>query len=647
MKKISILLPVLIFFILCNCVSGEDDSLKAPLEKEGRHFSDIPLCDSLENVKLFSADESLLPLSAYVDENNKLKALYFEAYEDVEDLSFYMEDILLSVEKEYVSPYLYVYINDDITVADSISLDVEIGGSKEEVAFNCVEITGSDKDWITNSDGHTLMYYTGSEKNVVAPNFYNGKIISSVADFGSTLLPDYNNLLDKNTDITEINSLTLSEGIDTVGHSICYDIEALTQLTLPDSIRQIGAYSFTFTGLTDLKIPEKCEQIYVYAFYATKIGSITFGTSLKNISSFAFCECSKLSGELIIPEGVENLGNLAFAGFSKSTAPKFTEIVLPSSLKKIGGYCFQNLYTVKNITLSEGLETIGDGAFDHMSGLRCETFKIPSTVKQIGGVFDGIGLKAITPPLENYGGHIFHDLGTYLKAYEVAEGSQYFTAVDGVLYNKALTRLVAYPPAKEAESYEILEGVTVIDELAFGTAAKLKTLTLPDSFVISENIPVAALNRDANTLSVGIYLRTGIENILVKDTNENYKSVTGILYSKDGTTLYYIPQKKAEDIEVEESVKNIAKGSIYFEALSDIKWKSLKFPKNIEYISDEITTLLKNMRDVNNDKKTDSKDVSLILKYSTGKITDINRFTADVNRDGEVNILDAVAMLEG
>ena len=67
------------------------------------------------------------------------------------------------------------------------------------------------------------------------------------------------------------------------------------------------------------------------------------------------------------------------------------------------------------------------------------------------------------------------------KAIYTASGNKYFTSLDGILYSYDRTRMLAYPRGKQDTIFEIPEGVTQIDEMAFSRASYLKKVILPDS----------------------------------------------------------------------------------------------------------------------------------------------------------------------
>lgn len=70
-----------------------------------------------------------------------------------------------------------------------------------------------------------------------------------------------------------------------------------------------------------------------------------------------------------------------------------------------------------------------------------------------------------------------------VESFVVSEENPAFCALDGVLYNKAQTKIVSYPKGRAQKSYAVPQGVTVIGEGAFWFAEALTSLTLPDTLI--------------------------------------------------------------------------------------------------------------------------------------------------------------------
>ncbi|MBO4639598.1 MAG: leucine-rich repeat protein [Treponema sp.] len=102
--------------------------------------------------------------------------------------------------------------------------------------------------------------------------------------------------------------------------------------------------------------------------------------------------------------------------------------------------------------------------------------------------------------------------------------------IDNVLFAYGL--LICYPAGLEGDSYEIPDGLNdaygIADDAFSGSS--LKTITIPAS---CENISPYSFNNSAK-----------LETIIVSDDNPKFKSVDGVLYSKDGKELIYYPSNK-------------------------------------------------------------------------------------------------------
>lgn len=117
---------------------------------------------------------------------------------------------------------------------------------------------------------------------------------------------------------------------------------------------------------------------------------------------------------------------------------------------------------LKSVALPSTLEYIADKAFRGARGL--VSMEIPSGLQTIGeSAFNGC---------------------TKLPAFTVAEGNKYFSAKDGVLFNKDQTKLLIYPMAKEGEEYTIPDGVTELEKNAFENVTLLKKIVFDKDLTV-------------------------------------------------------------------------------------------------------------------------------------------------------------------
>ena len=89
---------------------------------------------------------------------------------------------------------------------------------------------------------------------------------------------------------------------------------------------------------------------------------------------------------------------------------------------------------------------------------------IPSTVQNVGSDYYGAFENAVN-----------------LEEIIVDSSSQYLCSIDGVLYNKDKTKLIAYPANKKDANYTIQNTVTKIQTLAFAFAKNIDIINIPET----------------------------------------------------------------------------------------------------------------------------------------------------------------------
>ena len=140
----------------------------------------------------------------------------------------------------------------------------------------------------------------------------------------------------------------------------------------------IGDYAFAGTKIAALSIPATAETIGNHAFDGCKsLASIAIPTSVKTIGNYAFNSCTALT-EITVPGSVESIGDYAF-----NSCTALTNANLEAGVKTIGDYAFYNT-PLNEITLNEGLETIGEKCFSASRDRDIEPVYIPSTLKSVG-----------------------------------------------------------------------------------------------------------------------------------------------------------------------------------------------------------------------------------------------------------------------
>lgn len=96
-----------------------------------------------------------------------------------------------------------------------------------------------------------------------------------------------------------------------------------------------------------------------------------------------------------------------------------------------------------------------------------------------------------------------------LEKYVVDENNPYFCSVDGVVFNKEKTVLVAYPNKRKNNEYVVPDGVTTIASCAFYMCDNLKSVTFPatvtkvESFAFFKCVGLEYVNLNEGLSEVG------------------------------------------------------------------------------------------------------------------------------------------------
>ena len=403
-------------------------------------------------------------------------------------------------------------------------------------------------------------------------------------------------------------NLVIPEGIEIINPNTFRGCSSLNgTLTLPSTLKEIS--NFAFYGCKNLKgdinIPDNVISIGDQAFYNCTgfDGYIRLSNKLESIGGWTFGNCSKLVGDLIIPDSVTNIldstfrncsslnGKLVISnnitklekGVFSGCSNLVGELVIPAGVKTIGQAAFQQCEKLNGkLVLPEGLEYIGNFAFNKCTSFENTTIKIPASLKKMGEDYDLNGNNV------GIGSHFFYNFGANVRkfeAFEVEEGNNNFVAIDGVLYTKDLKRLVCYPRNKKDTTYEIQEGVELLDQMSIASNMTLSTLILPDSLIIKEQTYPQFTWENDHLLDYSLYNYNAIENIEVKDTNPNYKSNDGVLYTKDMKNLVYISSGRTKEVIIPDGVETINNNSIYWSQVARSVSK-MYIPASVTNISD-------------------------------------------------------------
>lgn len=299
---------------------------------------------------------------------------------------------------------------------------------------------------------------------------------------------------------------------------------------------------------------------------------LTFG--INNGCAYLSSVSGSVSGELVIPATYEGYPVTEIGQYCCFGNNGITSVVLPDTVTKICFGAFRECPNLKSVTFPSRLREIWSGAFYGCSSLSELVFP-DSLIKIQADAFQYCGVETIRLPknLREISAETFYHCNR-LKEVIVPEDNASFVAVDGILFDKNMTKVILYPRAKTDTTYTIPETVTEICVGAFRDCKSLTSVTLPENlewirsvafagctgiseFDLPEGVKyieghafnscnLTAMDLPAGLEEISCYAFRECKNLAelrIPDSNEYYKTVDNVLYSKDGTELMFCPYK--------------------------------------------------------------------------------------------------------
>lgn len=160
-----------------------------------------------------------------------------------------------------------------------------------------------------------------------------------------------------------IKSVTIEQGVISIGKCAFRDAIELTEITLPVGLKKINDYAFAGCKLlTDIAIPSGVTTIGNWAFDGCSVlKNVTIPTSVTTMQMGVFENCVALES-----------------------------VVIPNRVKSVSGMMFSGCTALKSVVLPSGVTGIWDDVFSGCSSL--VDIAIPSTVTHMSkSAFEGTG----------------------------------------------------------------------------------------------------------------------------------------------------------------------------------------------------------------------------------------------------------------
>ena len=328
-KFVSVLLGVamviICFFSLCSCSMQEPEMLADPqnIQTANRVITWDPVENAIGYLVTFDGKEHR------VEENS------FQYHFLKTPGTYTFSVIALGDGKKH---------GNSVIAYQSITLEPPVEHGFDEQGFEYTfdyDIGGYEIDRGTSS-------ITG---NIILPDYYMDYPVKRIA--GKMFVADdaYGSFMDAPNCFNEMFCNKVTTGVklpaylETIGSCAFEGCIVLEEIVLPNTVAKIGAKAF-----------EGCKRLK----------NVTFSKGLKEIKRDCFRDTAL--SEIILPEGLERIEGNAFATLDTEYwvgnvyigAPMtghidsdVTEVVIPASVKSIGGYAFAGRRKLETITITE------------------------------------------------------------------------------------------------------------------------------------------------------------------------------------------------------------------------------------------------------------------------------------------------------
>lgn len=502
----------------------------------------------------------------------------FPDYIDEEDKYYYDYDDVKVIIYKKISRYEYVV--GDTPIEDKEIKKVEL--LKKYNAFN-------------NNIPIKVLYEDGS-----AMYDYNCDIVSStnfnVNEQTELKLIDSFNYVYEISTIVEESHYSNLENIDNIEYNIIKENNDYYTILIEGSgtcdlsnISQIPIYQNELKYEDDiyykLKISEGITNIENSSNFSIDYYAIELPSTLKAIGNYAFDD-SKILNDIILPEGLESIGNYAFSNCNLSS------LILPETLINLGDYCF-SYNNLTNLIIPDSVNSIGEYILRDNLNLKELALPYlgsnknnPKTLKYL--TYSPIALEKLTI---NSGTIINSAIYNYSDLYYIELGEDVDIIEDYGLCNAENLKIVRVNGDIKELGSHIIDN-TQVEELVFNNIG-----SIDDSAFVNSNLKSLIIN--GNVDSIGKYILEGVELDTLKipyfgsniDDSEN--AYLRYFYNGNNELTLYLKEIKIKNIYLTKAKYLADRAILETEGLENVY-----LPSTLEKLNGSITANPSNKHNV-------------------------------------------------
>ncbi|MBQ3234584.1 MAG: leucine-rich repeat protein [Clostridia bacterium] len=181
--------------------------------------------------------------------------------------------------------------------------------------------------------GYEVSAYTGNAREVKIPSIYRGVEVKAIGDHAFSEC--------------YLTNITIPDSITNIGYGAFY-YSSITSITIPNSVTSIDDNAFNECNyITSITIPNSVTSIGTRVFSGCdSLKTVTFeeNSQLRNIGYWVFDDCSKLTS-ITIPDSVTSIGSFG-------ACIGLTEIVIPESVTRLDSSAFNGCVNLKTMIIN-------------------------------------------------------------------------------------------------------------------------------------------------------------------------------------------------------------------------------------------------------------------------------------------------------
>ena len=383
----------------------------------------------------------------------------------------------------------------------------------------------------------------------------------------------------------DIDSVKISSGVETIGKNAFNDSWRLQKLELPSTLKSIGESAFCYcSNLKKLELPASLTEIDKYAFIncnnlSTVISKIQSPFIIDNsvfASGWSYYEDGvekypMSSATLYVPTGTKSeyqntdgwnmfeniaegeplevtVGDLRYMYVTSSQTAivvgrantSISNITIPAvvpingvnySVKSVGTGAFRDCY-IETLTITSGIETIGNYAFQNANSLR--KLELPNTIVKIGqyAFADCRSLQMVSLPsslqtIENYSFYWCDNISIIVsKAQSPIKINSVFSDYSATLYVPFGTKTVYQSADGWSNFEEIVEGeplYATVNGLNYLYNSSTQTATVVGRYdtnmrkiSIPATVPIDGTYYSVKSISTGAFRNNDIDTLTIQ-----------------------------------------------------------------------------------------------------------------------------------